>query len=309
MQGAVPVVCAPMTGGQRSVAFMIACWLCAGCDLTPFAAETTALACRDGRENDGDRRLDCADPDCWGHEHCRIRGTDAGAPFVPAPPTEVPMEPGIVDHPPPSAATDGSVEPQPTLDASIELDASIADADVDAMQPPPPCEGCPEGSCTDGVCAPSGPLGVYRVVSLDVVVPTSERAEFGTCYDPASACNDVFRCCEPDPIVKVRVDGTEIGFVYTNDKSRKTWPDPNLELQLNNGSTVEFELSDDDSADEVISRDDEPDYIFTCSAIADSENVRAGVLGCVPDAEFPAPPGSGNPVGVIARFVMKGPPP
>jgi len=285
-----------MTGGQRWVAFSLACWLAAGCELTPFA-ETSALACTDQIENDGDGHKDCADSDCWAFAHCRVVAPDAGAPFVPEPPVK---EPPVV---PPPLVMDAAVAP-PVPDASVVHDAAIADAGVDATKPHP-CEACPEGPCIDGVCAPSEPLGRFRVVNLRAVVPISrELAALGSCFDTSLACDRFFGCCDPDPIITMRVDGAKVGSLRAENAADKSWRDPNFEFELRNGSKVEFELSDDDAVDPGETADPDPDLLFWCWTLVNADHVGAGELTCAPDEVLPSPI-LGASVSVTARIVAK----
>jgi len=287
-----------MTGGQRSVALVIACWLIAGCELTLLAAETGAHACSDEIENDGDRLSDCDDPDCWTYAHCRLSSEDAGVPLQPELPPHVP-NPGNT-HPPLPPAMDAAVTP--VVDASVVLDAAVDDAEVDAA--PTACEACPDGPCIDGECAPSAPLGRFRVVNLRVIVPTREPQALGACFDTSLACDDrFFGCCDPDPIVTMRVDGAKVGSLTAQNAVDTVWSEPGLEVELRNGSKIEFELADDDALDLGDSADSIPDLLFWCWTIASADNVLDDIV-CRPEDDLP-PPTLESEVGVIVRLVRK----
>lgn len=286
--------------GGRSVAFVIACWLAAGCELTHLAAETSALACSDGLENDGDGVRDCDDSDCWAFARCRKVAPTGGAPS--APPPELPgEEPPSFGEPQPPVATDAAVTP--AVDASIEVDAAILDGGGGGgTAPPPPCV-CPGGTCEGDVCVPDA-VAQYRVVNLRVVVPRSKSdTVVDECFDDSNACSIFLLCCNPDPVLTMFVDGVAVISLTAQNTVDKLWAEPDIEVELKVGSKIEFDLHDDDTMDAVTDVDGD-DAVFQCWTLAEAEHLGASTpITCVPEQELSSP--SELPVGVTARLVKK----
>lgn len=272
-------------GRLRSAALALACWLPAACTLTPLPAESSALACTDSNDDDGDGKIDCVDPDCWGFAHCR-KLEDGGMPIV---------EPPVIDPPPvPPVMQMDADTPVATPDADVVVvpDAAV-DAEVDAAPPLLCDDSCPPGKCIDGVCSVPPLFGEFKIESLKVVAPRTNDDENNTCFDPAPYCLFVNGlCCDPDPYVVIHVDSVKAGFVTATDDAYPEWDASELAftLELHEGAEIWLDVVDADSP-EVNDPVEAPSNqsIFSCGITATVEAVASGLLTCRPEGYPPFP--------------------
>lgn len=279
-------------GRLKTVACALACWLSAGCEYTTLAAETGASNCTNLRDEDGDGKRDCADPDCWGYAHCRVPEEDASAPFVPVvPPPYMPGEDMSMPPTKPAAEDAGQPSQIPGLDdAAIELDAA-PDAAPLVCDP-----SCPAHRCIDGECVGPTNLGTFTITSLEASVP---RARDGVCLDPDEVCPiRLGPCCAPDPDLYVSVSGMKVASTDVDDMALIVWQSPGFVVELHEDDVVKFELLDDDTGDGEFA-DAKPDPVFECSTVVTMDNVSAGVLRCSPGLEGQE---LGVPYGALARI-------
>lgn len=277
-------------GRRRSAALALACWLFAGCTYTSYGAETSALDCNDHVDDDGDLKVDCLDPDCWGFARCRLT-TDAGTTFEPVPPPSgVPAPPW---SPPDWGRHDSSTPEMP--DADVIVDASLVDAEPDAELPPQCSPYCRRGKCgDDGECTVPLELGDFEITSLELLIPRARPDETGSgnvCFDELGNCDDVLfeplaSCCPPDPTVLVFVGDEKAGSYHAPNTAFITLSEPRLQLTLRVGDEVSFQVVDDDNI-EVGDREDlDPVTMFTCSTIVTLGNaLDSGELQCAPAAD------------------------
>ena len=278
----------------------LAVWLfvlLAGCDITPHG-EWNALECSNGRDDDGDQLVDCADPDCWAFACSEMRGVmDAG-------------------HDATISLPDAKIrDAQPVKDASpIHPDASIpADDDagvLDPMEddagPPPTCTElpslCEPGTvCRDDECV-SDTWGPYTFLGVSAVVPVVSRSL--VCFDDALLCgllcdND----CKPDPVVVVRKytgPSDAVGqAVYTtsphgNDTERPSWsePSPPVTVTLSPTDSLKFTVWDWDTPTLW-------SEIFSCKPDLAAQ-LDLGTLRCSPASSATSTP----PDGVVFEIVV-----
>lgn len=253
-------------------------------------AETGAIACINGRDDDGDLLKDCDDSDCWGFAYCRVTG-DAGTSLEPVPPF-IPEPPGGPVGPPPNAITDGSVpvEMPMTQDADMPPVVDVRDAAVDAEAPLLCDERCPEGECNaDGTCNVPLILGNYDIATLEVLAPRrylhTENNEL-VCFDDLGTCllADPFTgCCAPDPTVYVSVQGKKAGTIRDDEAAFKVWQATGIKLQLHEGDEVLFDVLDDDGEDEA--GDAVFQALFSCTTTVTVDAIAAGRINCEPDDE------------------------
>jgi hypothetical protein len=276
---------------------MFALGASAGCTRTPVLAETSDSLCTNEVDDDGDLLGDCADPDCWGHEVCRVPSVEAG---VLPPPYEAPwMEPPPDDDDIPTPADerpDAGALPEP-----IDSGTPIEPVDSGTVAPPPPaCGGlCPIEECIEGECVqPPTPLGRYVVSSLEVEVPRGRRlANGGGCWDANDECGmELSLACEcsPDPQVKLFVDDVKAGHAGVAPESElATWDALSIELDLNQGSRIRLEVLDND---EDVPEAPDFEIMFECELLASAELLASGELKCEEELGFP-------PVGQPRRVV------
>lgn len=268
-------------GRSGTVACVLAGWLSlAACEPVPVASEVGAFACTNGLDEDGDRKTDCEDPDCWGYARCRVTQDAGMPPLGPAKPAEMmPLDP--VD----TVMTPRIVDAQVPMHVPMRDDAAIeADAAYDAALPPLLCDpSCPEHRCVDGECTEPVDLGAFVISSVEISVP---RAVGGRCLDSLGACTlmlDV--CCPPDPDLYITVAGTKVGHADIDNFSHYIWRSLNLPVHLREDDVVLFELFDDDTADLGIFADDEPDRIFDCTTTLSLDSAESGEVRCAPGLE------------------------
>jgi hypothetical protein len=275
LRGAVGLLCA-----------MHAVAVTASCTRTPMPAETSAGLCSNELDDDGDDLDDCSDPDCWGHELCRVPSL---GPVLP-PPYRAPFEP------PPTPPKDG--EPMPPIDMFDAGMPPLEPADAggpktpDAEVMPSPCGAdCPEGACSDaGVCETEpSVLGVFVVRSIEVDVPRGHSLGADACYDdqcgfslPRDFCD-----CPPDPQVKVSVDGAPIESLMEIDSDSAVWAELAIELVLSEGSLIALDVFDNDEGNA-----EAPAFepIFHCELVASRALLASGRLACADEAVFPTGP-------------------
>jgi len=266
-------------------------WLlsCSGaCRITPHG-EWTAAECSDGLDNDGDQRIDCADPDCWAFS---CQAADATPP-------DAGYDAGAAPHDAaaPDAMPHDAMRPPPPVE--IE-DAGPVSTDEDSAAAEPDCRSdsslCKAGEvCMAGVCQLPSTAGDYMIQIVSAAVPA--RNPGGVCYDPDLFCPPTCVGCDPDPSVSILKNGVVmIGLPTTpkTDTETATWNEASYKVSLSNSDTLEFIAWDDDIL--VSSR------IFSCSP--DLEQLPSGTLRCSPTKGMTIAPSNGEVFEVVAH-VMK----
>jgi hypothetical protein len=258
--------------------------LFAACNINP-QGEWDPLQCKDGKDNDGDGLIDCADPDCW----------------------------AFVCDPPPSASTDAGMDTSPPIrDAAMSepkdsgwlpLTPPIADDDSGMMSvadagAPPRCAinevTCPAGNeCVDGVCKPSAIAGNYTITVVSAVVP--EKTLTGVCYDFDVSCPPILACgiCQPDPYAVILQNGVKTVGTTNHRINTRTpnWADQSFKMTLQENDRLELQVWDWD-----------PFYttkIFICSP--DLRDLPTGMLQCWPNPSMTVDQGTDGAYTVIAR--------
>ena len=188
-------------------------------------AEDTTIRCRDGRDNDGDGKVDCADPGCGDFYFCRdsaVPGPDAPAPDV----ATVDQAAGdlageggstpdaaLLDLPAPDAlAVDAPWTPDAPLPDQLQPDLVAPDTGV-------PCAvhcDCPQGSfCYLGKCIVDPKMPVYCCHKGGCPPGwwcVDKHGKKATCApDPNYKCSDACdcgpaHCCKGGACVKNAVD-------------------------------------------------------------------------------------------------------
>lgn len=272
-------------GRRRSAALVLACWLLAACTYTAVPAESSAFACSNNDDDDGDFKADCLDPDCWGFAHCRVNA-DASVPMTPVVPLPSGVPAPLADPlVPPVGGSDASQIDNPWLpDADVPVDGSV-DAEADAGIPLVCSEYCPEGECDNGVCKVPLDLGEFEITRIDLRIP--REMSNGECFDAIGNCVGFeLRCCPPDPFVIVRVGDEKAGVVQATDSAFKAWNAPGILLKLREGDELTFEVVDNDNT-EVGDQDDLiAQAVFTCTTIVTlGKALDARALGCTPNSD------------------------
>lgn len=111
------------------------------------AVEDTKQLCQDGKDNDGDKFIDCKDQDCWAFAFCQNNdsGPRDGTPLE-GQPADLPLvdNAAAVDQQPDAPAADQAATP----DKAVTADQALKpDASVKAALP-----GCPAGCLRSEVC-------------------------------------------------------------------------------------------------------------------------------------------------------------
>lgn len=247
--------------------------------------ELTAATCTNARDDDGDRLIDCGDPDCWV--------------FCPA---QAPSEINEPDSMPPDETPDAGASSAPR-----DAGAIISRPDDDSGMPEPPdmeddagmppsCETCPTGeACIDGQCRRTALSGEYELSVLSAVVPLSTPDDKCFDYNNATCSSRIILVCEcvrPDPYVVVVLDGKVVQGATTTWRSgtaSPVWTEaPTVRVTLSENSKLTFVVYDYDG----IGSDTE---IFRCSPDLSPLTSDSDVLSCSPDASMTiAPPRSSN---------------
>lgn len=229
----------------------------AGCALSNVAGELTPLQCDNGIDDDRDGPWDCADPDCQLFEHCRRLDGSVLGDVVP-PRVQPPFDAGPL---PPDAS-------RPSL---------LSDGGLHC-----PEVACPAGDmCVVGVCVPRQ-LAVgdeWLVTAIEAAVPRSAHysTEAPMCVDtdcvaPVSIPAFLNCGCVPDPLVKVYVDGAEVGVTEAAVNVDVQHWNTNIPIILFADSELRFDVLDRDPlADELV---------YSCAVPSDPTTFGSGSVSC-----------------------------
>jgi hypothetical protein len=236
-------------------------------------------ACQDHKDNDGDGRKDCQDPDCFGTEACRKSGaaTDLSR-----------FDAGSHDAGRIQSFDSGPMDAGKVRDASIVPETSppfIPEAAVDddgggiADGGPACMPACAVGEvCNAGRCGPAG--GMYILSIRSAMAPNF--ASDGTCYDldcvhPPDATHQPCWCVV-DPYVRAFVvhNGADTQGHQTPTATSTPaayyvgLPDASWPITLAAGDSIRFEVWDaSDSGSDT--------ELYTC--VPDLTNVP-GTISC-----------------------------
>jgi hypothetical protein len=272
---------------------MLSVMLAVGChDVTGF--ESSEALCReDTRDEDGDGKANCLDPDCWAFEICRQDrlASDAG--------THAPV-----------AGQGGSLAMDQDDAGRVDEDAGAPSKPRDGG-PPAGCAGanasCPDAqTCRGGACMPEVDRGTtFHIRVASAVVP--DRASNNICFDgllsdvlvpcslgPAVDCGN----CKPDPYVVSALNG-EVKGTTGNDANTVTpsWDDPAFDVVLFAGDKLTFTVKD--KADPGFS----DATIFTCEVeAAVLIKQGGGTHECRPQKDATVEPPKGTVYGLTLEY-------
>lgn len=242
--------------------------LLSGCS-TSRVGEFGEDLCSNQRDDDGDGRIDCKDPDCLGAEHCRVGlEMDSGATGMDAATTTTAVkdagrkpEAGTNDagHPIAMDAGHRTDATMPKLDAAMDDEASVA-TDAGPLTCMAPCaanEECVSGQCQT-VAVNQG--GKYTLKVTEAQAPSYD---LNGCFDTDCGFSFAPLCpCGVDLFVRVfltrNATDTRIGdtsvVVDTIDAlfMEAGWP-----VTLAPGDVLRFEVWDDDTPDPSM-------QVYTC---------------------------------------------
>lgn len=212
-----------------------------GCHDVAGFESSEALCREDTRDEDGDGKANCADPDCWAFEICRQDRLASG-----------------------DTRKDATVVGQAGSLAVDQDDAGRVDEDAGAPAKPrdggspASCNGadpsCPTGQvCLDGACMPEVDRGTALHVRVaSAVVP--DRASNNICFDallsdgivpcsltPALDCGN----CKPDPYVVATHNGEVISSTaHEVNTVTPSWDEPAFDVVLFAGDELSFTVKD-----------------------------------------------------------------
>jgi hypothetical protein len=216
--------------------------------------EIGPMACTNGRDDDHDGLIDCADPDCLNLDLCRDAGrvvSDAGRNMSDAGPTDA-----AVTKPP---RMDSGVIKVPVFDSGANGDddggpASVDAGPVDAGPPPPTCKPkcAATEACVDLKCQPVTASTSQTIAVTVVSVRAANADPFSACYDGDCLQPSWGLCCPIDPyvrVVQIHADGspdTVVGQTATTmDSPRVDYTDaPTWTVSLAQGDLLVVQVWD-----------------------------------------------------------------
>jgi hypothetical protein len=233
----------------------------AACTDAQPRGEYTRTQCTNLVDDDDDDMADCEDVDCQIYDHCRLGTDTAGEPAATG---------GSGGTPPPSTPDAG---PPPLL------------VDGGAVCPTVACPA--DRTCVAGVCIPKQ-LAVgdeWVITSIEAGVPRSANYSLADpmcidddCASPVSL-PPFFLCgCLPDPLVRVSVDGVEIGQTEAAVNLDLARWDTAIPIVVLPTSELRFDVFDRDTLDD--------EFVYDCSVTTDPALLASGTVTCA--RNFPA---------------------
>jgi len=281
----------PHTRGASRLAWQITLLALAAVSCLACNSVTTSELCSEDEPGDEDQDglANCADPDCFGLEMCRIEpdvpdaapASSVGTPWKVAGAGGASGSAGAAGAP----GSGGSVAP-PVGDAAITEDDDAGVVEPPEAEPPPddvdPCSLCTDTeTCVDGACIVPKPApreGAFTLYVLSAAAPIFQ-VPTTQCFD--NACERglsvpfALCLCPPDPYVRVIIergrDEIVVGETEVSEDAERGMYSASFPIDLEPGDVLRFVVYDED--------DPFPDdFMYRCTP--DLTMLEEGPLDC-----------------------------